>query len=196
MIEGQPSYLSWSVTNSGMEHVTDRFFVDLLIDGLVVERWFSRGISARESASITDWAELPSRTNLAAGNHVVALVVDATNSIAESDETDNRIEIVVVVQPGTIAGTTPTLTPARLPDLAPIADEGWPGPITATPYSGVNALGPLSISVPTYVSFAFENRGLASTPETVSVQLYRDGMLISEQIVVGALAGTVFAPPE
>jgi hypothetical protein len=175
MIEGQPSYLSWSVTNSGMEHVTDRFFVDLLIDGLVVERWFSRGISARESASITDWAELPSRTNLAAGNHVVALVV---------------------VQPGTIAGTTPTLTPARLPDLAPIADEGWPGPITATPYSGVNALGPLSISVPTYVSFAFENRGLASTPETVSVQLYRDGMLVSEQIVGGALAGTVFAPPE
>ncbi|MAF54117.1 MAG: hypothetical protein CL694_14025 [Chloroflexi bacterium] len=196
LIEGQPSYLSWAITNSSLEHVTERFYVDLLIDGLVVERWFSRGISARATASITDWSELGLRTNLAQGEHTATLVVDSTDLIAEDDETDNRFDIVVVVQAVTGIDGTPGIGSARLPDLAPVAHEGWPGPITATAHSGEKTLGPVSVSVPTYVSFAFENRGLASTPVNVSVQLYMDGMMVSEQIVPGALAGLVLAPPE
>ena len=53
---------------------------------------------------------------------------------------------------------TPAVPPRRLPDLVPAAPEGWEDSLVATSYRGVKEDGPLSISVPTYISYGLSQR--------------------------------------
>ena len=84
-----PTFISWAVTNIGPGNISDDFFVDLLYDDVVVERWIVRGMPKNNSASITDWVELETRVNITAGEHKLKLVVDSTDLIPETNESDN-----------------------------------------------------------------------------------------------------------
>ena len=166
--------ISWAIGNDGPHTVNDSFYVDLYFDGVVVERWISKGMSTNRFASITEWTGLADVTKLAPGTHRLKLVVDSTRLIVETDETDNTFE-------GEFTwGGDPPASPAvtRLPDLAPSSPKGWSGPIVATSYLGDTADGPLSVAVPAYIGYGAENRGLSSTPEEVWVHLYLDDVLV------------------
>ena len=171
---GGDVFVSWAIGNDGPRHVQEEFYVDLLFDGIVVKRWTSFGVSTRLLASISDWSDLPAQARVTPGAHTLTLVVDSTDRVVETDESDNTFERDFVWD----GEVSELLTASRLPDLVPVAPEGWGGPIVATSYEGDTVDGPISVAVPAYISYAVENRGLSSTPEDVWVHLYLDDVLV------------------
>ena len=52
-------YVSWAVTNDGPENADFAFSVDLLVDGVPVERWSAAmGLAAGEVQTVRDWDRL------------------------------------------------------------------------------------------------------------------------------------------
>jgi len=187
-VDGE-TFISWGVRNLEDTTVFGQYFVDVYYDGLVVNRWQGSSLRPRVTSFAADWPGLADAVQLTPGVHVLKLVVDSTNLIQETDETDNVFEMEVVWQSG-----EPTPVPerpvTRLPDLAVVPPVGALDPIFATSYLGDVADGPLSIDVMTYIVSAFENRGLSSVTDLVRVDLYYDDILVDWRLGDGAIAGS------
>ena len=69
-------FVSWAITNSGHVSANTPFSIDLLLDGIPVERWSSKGLFVEEIQSVRDWDLLPARTKLTPGIHILSLIVD------------------------------------------------------------------------------------------------------------------------
>ena len=187
-VDGE-TFISWGVRNLEDTTVFGQYFVDVYYDGLVVNRWQGSSLRPRATSFAADWPGLADAVQLTPGVHVLKLVVDSTNLIQETDETDNVFEMEVVWQSG-----EPTPVPerpvTRLPDLAVVPPVGALDPIFATSYLGDVADGPLSLDVMTYIVSAFENRGLSSVTDLVRVDLYYDDILVDWRLGDGAIAGS------
>ncbi|HBD83808.1 MAG TPA: hypothetical protein DC056_07365, partial [Dehalococcoidia bacterium] len=134
----------------------------------------------------TDWDRLDSLARIEPGQHTFTLVVDSADLVAETDESDNTFQTGVIV----VAAPDPQIPPPipnRLPGLAPVAPPGWPAPIIASAYSGAKLQGPLSMNELSYIRYALENQGLASTPDNVHTKLYYDGKLVSKEFWSGTI---------
>jgi len=134
----------------------------------------------------TDWDRLDSLPRIEPGQHTFTLIVDSTDLVAETDESDNTFQTGVIV----VAAPDPQIPPPipnRLPGLAPVAPPGWPAPIIASAYSGAKLQRPLSMNELSYIRHALENQGLASTPDNVHTKLYYDGKLVSKEFRSGAI---------
>ena len=184
----EETYISWAVINDGPGVVDYPFFVDVYLDGVLAERWSTPELGAEEIIALTDWEELYQRVRLEPGSHTLRLVVDPTDLVPELDEHDNVYEVQFSWQESTVYTGEPEPPPKRLPDLAPAIPDGWADSLIATSYRGDKADGPLSVNVPTYISYGFRNEGLASYEEESWVYLYLDGVLVSAQVGVGLLA--------
>ena len=186
-VDGE-TYISWAVSNDGPGSVDYPFFVDVYLDGVLAERWSTPPLAPDDVIALTDWDELYDRFRLEPGSHTLKLVVDPTDLVPELDENDNVYEIQFTWQaPAEPAATAPP-PPIKLPDLAPAAPDGWADSLIATSYRGDKADGPLSVNVPTYISYGFRNEGLTSFEGQSWVYLYLDGVLVSAQVGVGLLA--------
>ena len=186
-VDGE-TYISWAVVNDGPGSVDYPFFVDVYLDGVLAERWSTPELGADEVIALTDWEELYQRIRLEQGSHTLKLVIDPTDLVPELDEHDNVYEVQFTWQAPTTYTGAPPPPPKRLPDLAPAIPEGWSDALVATSYRGDKADGPLSVNVPTYISYGFRNESLASFEEQSWVYLYLDGVLVSAQVGVGLLA--------
>ncbi|MDP6716873.1 MAG: CARDB domain-containing protein, partial [SAR202 cluster bacterium] len=186
--QGQGSFLSWAIDNPAKTDIDQLFYVDVLLNGVVLDRWISDGLRSDRSGAFTDWDRLEDLAGIEPGEHALTLVVDSTDLVAEIDESDNVFQTKLVVLPAPEPEDQP-LQPARLPDLAPIVPPGWPAPIIASAYSGAELEGPLSVKALSYIRYAIENQGLASAPENVHTQLYFDGTLVSKEFWSGAIVG-------
>ncbi|MCI0438102.1 MAG: hypothetical protein L0177_03110 [Chloroflexi bacterium] len=195
LVYGGKTFISWAIANIGTGDIQSDIFVDLLFDNVTVERWVVRGMPVNSSARIEDWADLGSRVNIKAGGHKLKLVVDSTNLIPETDESDNAFEWQFDWIP-TQGSTTPTPTPSNLPDLVPAASEDRETPIVATSYQGDRVSGPLSVDVPTYVEYGISNQGFASTGQDIWVYLYFDDYLVDRQLIKGLTAHDTASRPE
>ena len=180
------TYISWAAINNSPYTIDYTFYVDVYLDDLLAERWPSDGIGAYQPISVIDWGGLAARMRLRPGAHVLKLVVDSTNLVPETDESDNVYELEFTWAPSTIDPTFPL--PTKLPDLVPSTPNGWTDSLIATSYPGDFVDGPLSVNVPTYIRFGFRNQGLASIPGGVWVYLYLDDILVSAQLGGGLLA--------
>ena len=188
---GGETYISWAVENSGPFTIPHRFFTDLYMDGVLVERWASQGIGTNTHATVTDWNEHTTKVKILPGTHVLKLVVDPTNLISETDESDNEFERAFTwAGPDPAAGSP---APTRLPDLVPFTPRGWDGPLVVTPYIGSPTEGPLSVSVPTYVRYGLENQGLSSVRTPVWVHLFVDDILVEAVFWGAAIVGNPLA---
>ena len=187
---GERAYVSWAVSNTAGTQVGHRFFIDLLFDGVTVWRWTNDLLPANGYIDISEWPDLHRLVNIDPGQHTVALVIDPTGLIEESDETDNRLEAQVEWLPPETA--PPSTTPGqRLPDLAPYTPGDWTGPITANAYGEDGPDGPLSVDAPVRVLAAFTNSGTASTGLNVWAHLYIDDILVDLSVSPGLLMGDV-----
>lgn len=182
------TYISWATTNTTDHDITRRFFVDLYMDGLFIERWEGDGLGADQYISLPDWDGLPERVRLQPGPHRLKLVVDSTNLVQETDESDNVFESDFTWSPAAAGSPEPTPTPAHLPDLVPKAPLLWEDSLVATSYQDGTANGPLSVNVPTYVRYGFSNQSLTSVPQDIWVYLYLDDLLVTAQVGSGLLA--------
>ena len=182
------TFLSWAVINNSPNNIDYDFFVDVYLDDVLVERWTTNGLDANLFISLTDWDNLPARVNLRPGTHTLKLVADPTDLVPETDETDNVYELEYTWKPSQVTPVEPSPAPGRLPDLAPAVIDGWADSLIATSYEGDKADGPLSVDVPTYIRYGFQNMGPVSIAEHVVVYVYFDDVLVSIQAGDGLLA--------
>ena len=185
---GGESFVSWAVADTAGTQVDRRFFIDLLFDGVTVWRWTNDLLPAGGYIDITDWPDLHRLVHINPGTHTLTLVIDATDLIVESDETDNRIETQVEWLPPESALPSPPER-ERLPDLAPHTPEGWASPISASSYGEDGVDGPLSADAPSRVLAAFTNAGAASTGLNIWAHLYLDDILVDVSVSPGLLMG-------
>jgi len=181
-------YISWTVINDSHNNIGHTFFVDVYLDGVLAQRWLNQSIEANQQRSVTDWKSLSTRVRLQPGTHILKLVVDPTNLIPETNELDNVFVSAFTWAPSN--NDLPVVTPSlsKLPDLVPYAPNGWTGSLIATSYRGDKMDGPLSVDVPTYIRYGFQNRGLASVEVPIWAYLYLDDVLVSSQLGSGLLA--------
>ena len=187
---GGESFVSWAVADTSGTRVDSRFFIDLLFDGVTVWRWTSDLLPAGGYIDISDWPDLRRLVDIDPGAHTLTLVVDPTNLVVESDETDNRVEAQVQwLPPETALPSAPVRE--RLPDLAPYTPDDWAGPVTANSYGEDGIDGPLSVDAPTRVLAAFTNSGAASTGLSIWAHLYVDDVLVDVSVSSGLLVSDV-----
>ena len=187
---GEESFVSWAVANTAGTQVDRRFFIDLLLDGVTVWRWTSDLLPASGYIDISSWPDLHRLVNINPGPHTLTLMIDATDLVVESDETDNWLSLGLEWLPPEDALTSPPER-QRLPDLAPYTPIGWTGPILANSQGEDGIDGPLSIDVPARVLAAFSNSGAASTGLNIWAHLYLDDVLVDVSVSPGLLMGDV-----
>ncbi len=179
---GGPVYVSFAVGNRGVNTTPSVFVADLLVDGVVVHRVRYNPLEPRYFSTVTNWADLTAMVRLTPGTHRLRLVVDSTNLVVETDETDNVLERDVdFASPG--APSTAPLSAARRPNLAPFQLRGWDGAIVAASaqdaISGASARStPLSVDAGTFISYGVKNIGLSSIGAPFWVYTYLDGVLV------------------
>lgn len=180
-------YVSWAMSNEGLTAAT-RFFVDLYLDGVPVERWGAEGLQRGDSRIVQGWSDLLVRARLTPGEHELRIVVDSTNLVAESDEEDNS-HTLTFNWPSREDARPPT-APARLPNLAPFTPEGWASPIRIAEAIDEDGADALTVEV------AYRNEGLSSIGQLVQVYLYVDGVLAAKFRERDLIAGEgVLTPP-
>ena len=172
------TYVSWTIANDGPEDVEDRFFIDLEIDGVPVERWTTEQGKQGDALTMTDWIGLSGRAGLTPGEHTLTLVVDPTNLIRETDEDDNAYNLSFTWPRPVGTGNGATVAPARLPNLAPFTPEGWDTPIK---------LGPLP-SERLGIQIAYRNGGLSSASQFFLAHLYLNDVLVAKYSERGLIA--------
>ena len=170
---GEQIYVSWAITNDERRSINEPFDVHLYLGGVFLASWRPLGMSVDFFQFVEDWEGIESVIRLEPGEHTLRLIIDPYDEIAETDESDNLIdlEIVVTGEPEERAGE-------RLPDLTPVALDGWDGPLVVNAHAGRFGQGPLSVDLPTYVSVAAENLGVTSVLQDVAAHLYVDGVLV------------------
>ena len=183
-----PLYISWAISNQG-EVSSGQFFVDLLLDGVPIERWSTEGLE-RGGARITrEWEKLHLRSRISAGDHLLQIMVDPTNLVSESDENDNLYSIKFNWAGTSEDRNTSSSRHSRLPNIVPYTPPGWDYPIQ------ISYPHPSSTDAPS-IRIAYRNNGLSSVGQLVQVHLYVDGMLVATFRQRDLIAGeAVLTPP-
>ena len=185
---GKDTFVSWGLKNTGDMPIAERYFVDLYFDDVVVNRWIGISLASEGFASLIDWTNLSANVIPTPGVHVLKLVLDSTNLVEETDETDNTYELEVVWEAGDPV-PAPERPVTRLPDLTVAQMRGVSDVIVASPYAEDVEDWPLSVDLPTYVVSAIQNLGLSSIDDPVRVDLYLDDILVVWRHGDGAIAG-------
>ncbi len=188
------SLIGLAVANVGGAAATGQFFVDLYFDDLLVQRFpVRRALGAGRSAAWSDYGHLERLVRLWPGRHSLRVVVDPTDLIAESDETDNVAEVSLrwegpAPQPRAAPprGRGVNLTVHSPPEWgeALVASSSRPHvAISRGPYEPVHAPPPehdwpLSALADTFVAYGLANAGNLSHPGDVLVDVYFDGTLV------------------
>ncbi|MDQ7818073.1 MAG: CARDB domain-containing protein [Melioribacteraceae bacterium] len=79
-------YIDWAVANYGPDNVSTSFLVSLYIDNTLQAQWTIDELSASYYIYLSDYQIDP----LSSGLHQIKIIVDPTNRILETDETDNE----------------------------------------------------------------------------------------------------------
>ena len=82
---GQPAYFNWYFVNNSVTTTVRSFAVELYLDGTRSARNIYTDIAPGQVGAVNYW----STTVITPGEHTVKLVVDADNSVAESDKANN-----------------------------------------------------------------------------------------------------------
>jgi hypothetical protein len=190
---GRDQYVTFAIANFGDTGTETPFFVDLYYDEYLVQRFpMEVALSASHFVSWSDFDRLPQAVRLSPGIHTLRLVIDATDLVTESDETDNVIEIAVE--------WTGTAVPLRAPDpvkgvnLTAYSPSEWAASLVASAFEGDLLIvkrpfepssevqtpidSPLSALGDTFVAYGIANTGFLSQPGDVFVDLYLDDKLV------------------
>jgi hypothetical protein len=93
-------YVDWAVINNGSGATSARFYSVLYVDGV-----FRQQLYVDPPLNPTDWRYVfdYSIGSLSVGTHTIKIVVDSTNAVDESNETDNEYtKTITIASPGTI----------------------------------------------------------------------------------------------
>ncbi len=179
------TYVDWFVRNDGPLTVNRPFFTDLYIDDVFIHRWHTGDLAPGSAVGTVDWEGIGERVRITPGEHTLRLVVDPTDVIVESDESDNVIDRTF-----TWSGTAPSRPDfVKQPNLVAAPPTGRSAPLVASSSPSAPASGSLSVDASTFISWAVRNAGLASIPGDVRVDLFLDGVFVDGRVTRGLLAG-------
>ena len=187
-------YVSWAITNDGSDSANSPFSIDLLLDGIPVERWASKGLFVGEVQSVRDWDVLPSRTRLTPGQHALTLLVDSTGYVQSINSIHNSVTETFVWPAFGPPSNAEQISPERLPNLSPFKPNDWAIPINITglPSEEEN----LSFPRDPRIQLAYNNSGLSSINQLFLVYMYLDGVLITKFSHLALVSGeAVITPP-
>ncbi|SVD49064.1 uncharacterized protein METZ01_LOCUS401918, partial [marine metagenome] len=187
-------FITWAITNSGTESANTPFSIDLLVDGIPVERWSSKGLFVEEVQSVKDWDLLPTRTLLTPGIHTISLVVDSTSYVKNNDSTASTYSSTF--EWPTLPSSSPDtyISPERLPNLSPSIPVDWKSPISIT---GIPT-EPTSLQLvkDPRLQIAYSNSGLSSIEGMFLVYTYLDDVLVAKFSQIGLVSQEmVITPP-
>ncbi|MCH8909321.1 MAG: hypothetical protein IH867_01120 [Chloroflexi bacterium] len=187
--------VSFAVLNDSPITVSHDFAVNVMFDDVLVFSAHYTGLVGGDYA-VSDWDGLAEAVRITPGEHTLRLIVDPSEAITESDETDNTTEMVLVwstddpiPQP---VRETPQGAPIRevqvLPNLTGVSPYGWDAAISVSNTDDglpVGSDGPVWVSQDTTVSFAVRNssRVITAGEATFEVQIYVDYELFSTRLV-------------
>lgn len=89
-------YVNWAVVNSGTSAATARFYIEEYVDGILWDKWQDDSLEANTYTALLN----DPIGSLAAGTHTVAIVIDSTHAISESNESDNTYTKTIEVLGG------------------------------------------------------------------------------------------------
>jgi len=177
------TYIDWYVRNEGPLPVTSRFFTDVYLDGMFVQRWSTRELGSGSYIGVADWSRLTDEFNIAPGDHTLRLVADATDLIAETDEADNVFERTF-----TWGGTvTAPAARSKQANLVPSPATDRVAALIASSYPDATGSDALTADARTFITWGLRNAGLASVAN-VSVHLYFDDIFVEGWVINGLLA--------
>lgn len=101
LIAGELSYIDWAVQNSGGTF-TERFLVELYIDGIMVGSWFAEPMDRGFYTYIEDF-----EYTLTRGRHTLKLSIDVENTVDEHNENNNSYETTFEWVGATITVSSP-----------------------------------------------------------------------------------------
>ncbi|MBL9171244.1 MAG: hypothetical protein JNN07_26160 [Verrucomicrobiales bacterium] len=95
----QDIWVDWAIANISLTAgIPNRFFTELVLDGVSKASWFHEGLTPDTFNKIEDYnlGQLP------VGEHVLTLVTDHTSVVDESNESDNSysVNVRVIKRPG------------------------------------------------------------------------------------------------
>ena len=157
-------YVDWAVTNNGAAATAAAFTSALYVDGNSVPiTTFNTpsplGVGSNSTALDYNIG------SLSAGTHTLRIVLDSTNVITESNESDNSYTKTFTV-----------VAPVSQPNLTPVQPSGWSAPIVVSNVTGTNTdSSPLYTTNNLYVDWAVTNNGAAATAAAFTSALYVDG---------------------
>ena len=163
-------YVNWAVTNNGTAATSARYYYQLYVDGVPVNRWYTDlpvnpgGWGGNFNYSIG---------SLSAGTHTIKIVADSTGTIDESNEGDNEYTKTITV------GSAPV----QAANLTPYQLSGWSDKIVVSNASNCTDnsctdSSPLLSTDTLYVNWAVTNNGTAATSSRYYSQLYVDGVAV------------------
>ncbi|MBD3291079.1 hypothetical protein GF337_19885 [candidate division KSB1 bacterium] len=164
---GTTTYIDFAFVNRDAEIPSStRFYIYFYSDGSALAGFYWDGIGADYYGYVEDYEH-----TFSAGDHTLRTNVDATDVVAESNESDNTYQRQFTWGGGT---TEPNL-------VANYTPSGWDYPIVPSSVSGTNTVGPnLQGGSTTYVDFAFVNRD-AEIPSSTRfyIYFYSDGSALA-----------------
>ena len=178
--------LSFAVLNDSPISISREFNLNVLFDDILVYKANYTGLVGGRYLNL-DWEGLADAVQITPGEHTIKLVADASGVIAESNEADNSIEVVLVwgtdspiAAPQTEESNGAPIREVQvLPNLTGTTPYGWDASIAASNTDDELPLGTDSkiwASSSTTISFAIRNSSRVNSAESGSfeVQVYLD----------------------
>ncbi len=182
------TFVAYGITNSGNLSHPGGVLVDLYIDDTLIlrDRWVH--MIARQRVYRSPWGGLNNVVSLEPGRHVLKVVVDPNDLVAETDESDNVFVRELTWSDGPVgpddsaAGEPPEAEVPEvllLPNLVPGWLWEWDGPIVVNSAAGTITDGPLSIDEPVFVDLVVYNESVRPTDQDFVVDLFLDGVRVN-----------------
>ena len=125
-------YVDWAVINYNAAKIMKPFYCELLLDNEHVSSWYFNSLAGMTYVTIEDY-ELG---QLSLGIHTITLVADSTNTIAETDESDNTYKKTINIGSSTtttaITTTSSTQSTTSSSTLSIITSTTTAQPATTT----------------------------------------------------------------
>ena len=190
-----PTYVGSAIENRGLSSIDHTVRVDLYLDDILVAWRQDDGAIAGGFPSRVTWSGLQGIVPITPGEHTLKVVVDPTNLVQESDETNNAFEKVftwgtgaVPAKPDFTAGNAPVLPqPLASANLQP----GWifdsDGPISLFHEGDTAHNPPLIVGQDVILQVAVKNRSSVGTRIPFSVDVYFDDKLVNTIVFRGGI---------
>jgi hypothetical protein len=69
LFESEQVFVSWAITNEGPADVQSLFYVDLTLDGVMLERWRNNQLPKESIGLARDWSQLLEKAHPEPGTH-------------------------------------------------------------------------------------------------------------------------------